>query len=98
MRDVSMKRVGMVLTLALMCLPVLSHAATLAELQAQVQALMAQIATLQAQTKTTAIAPQSGVASCLALSRNLSRGVRGTDVAQLQQFLIAQSLLAVFLY
>ena len=80
---------------ALLLTPAFSHAATIAELQAQVQTLLSQLAELQAQPRTAA-APRSGAAlsaSCPNLTRNLSRGSRGTDVAQLQQFLITQKLL-----
>ncbi len=88
-------------------LPYLASAATIAELQAQLTALMAQVAALQAQTNTvTAAAPVSSgatpPASCPSappaggwrITRNLSRGMKGSDVTQLQQFLISQNLLA----
>lgn len=74
-------------------LPVFSHAATLAELQTQLAALMQQLSVLQSH-QATVVAPQSGATiSCLNLTRNLSYGSRGSDVVQLQQFLISQNLL-----
>ncbi|MEK7628335.1 MAG: DUF4214 domain-containing protein [Patescibacteria group bacterium] len=94
MREVSMKKMGTALAFALLCLPTFSHAATLAELQTQVQALMARLTALQAQTTTSAAPPGGGAAPCPTLVRNLSRGMRGSDVTQLQQFLISQNLLA----
>lgn len=70
-----------------------AHAATVAELQAQPQVFVAQLSGSQSQTPTTG-APLSGAALCPNLARNLSRGSQGTDVMQLQQFLISLNLLA----
>jgi peptidoglycan hydrolase-like protein with peptidoglycan-binding domain len=83
------KLVILVVTFAFV-VPNFSAAATLAELQAQLQGLMAQIAALTAQQGTVA-APQSGAASCPNLYRTLFRGSLGNDVKQLQQFLINQN-------
>lgn len=55
-------------------------AATQAELQAQIQALLAQIASLQAQ-----VTPGSSVS--ITLNRDLAQGMTGEDVRQLQKFL-----------
>ncbi len=85
-------RLLILLVLASLVLPSFLSAATIAELQAQLQILMAQFTALQTQTQT-ATAPQGGAASCPNLVRNLFRGSRGSDVTQLQQFLISQKLL-----
>ena len=77
--------VGFSITLIL---PFLASAATVAELQAQLQALLAQVAALQTQVASTPTAT-----FCPSLTRNLSRGMKGSDVASLQQFLISQNLL-----
>lgn len=79
---------GVFLVALLMLFPIFASAATLAELQAQLQTLLAQVAALQAQQGNTATpSPASGgVASCPNLSRNLLFGSRGSDVIQLQQF------------
>lgn len=61
-----------------------AHAATQAELQAQIQALLAQIASLQAQIG------GSKTGSCSVFTRDLTLGVQGNEVTSLQQFLIAQ--------
>ncbi len=89
----SMRRSIVGLLVALVTVPLFADAATISELQAQLAALQQQVAVLRAQLPQTA-APQSGAASCPDLSRNLSRGSRGEDVRQLQQFLISQNLLA----
>ena len=81
--------IGFAFLTAALGFPIASHAATIEELLVQVRFLTAQIAALQAQQGTPA-APQSG-AACPNLSRNLSRGMRGADVTQLQQFLFSQS-------
>jgi len=84
----------------ILSVPLYSSAASIAELQAQIQTLMALIATLQAQT-TASLNPQSGSGEqprtalvCPNLTRTLSRGMKGTDVTQLQTFLISQNHLA----
>lgn len=93
-----LKRILVTSVTAGILFPAFVSAATIAEIQAQIQALMAQIATLQAQgVQGGVVAPQSGPAVssiCLNLARNLSRSSRGSDVAQLQQFLISQNLLS----
>lgn len=83
-------RIAFVGTILALVLPVVASAATLAELQAQLQSLLAKITTLQAQPK----AEVSSAASCPNLTRTLVRGMRGADVMQLQQFLVSQKLLA----
>ena len=97
-------RTVLTFAVAVLVLPVFASAApsstsgqaTLPELQAQLQTLMTQISALQSQS-TTPTAPSAGgaaSASCPNLLRNLSRGMKGSDVATLQQFLISQKLLA----
>lgn len=90
------KRLIILLVLTLLVLPSFSSAVTIAELQVQLQVLMAQLTALQSQTQTTTAPPAGGAASdsCPNLTRNLSRGSRDTDVTKLQQFLISQNLLA----
>lgn len=85
-----MKRIGTIFAVLFALAPLFSYAATLVELQAQLQVLMAQLSAMQSQTGTV---PQGGKA-CPNLTRNLSRGMRGNDVVQLQQFLITQKFLA----
>lgn len=68
------------------------QAATLTELQAQLKMVMAQLSALQSEANTTM--PHNGIVSCPNLNRNLARGMRGSDVMELQQFLITQKLLA----
>ena len=97
LRCSSMNRKSFIASLltVIMLSPVFVSAATIADLQAQIQALTMQIAALQAQQGApTGPAPGAGAAFCPNLSRNLSRGSRGADVMQLQQFLISQNLLA----
>lgn len=88
------KRLFASFLLLFLVVPGFSSAATVAELQAQLQVLMAQLSALQSR-QTTPVAPQSGatLSSCPNLTRNLSRGSRGDDVAQLQRFLTSQNLL-----
>ena len=62
-----------------------AHGATVAELQAQINALLAQITSLQAQLGS---AGGSTSVACT-FSRNLTVGVSGDDVKCLQQFLNA---------
>ena len=62
--------------------PRTASAATVAELQAQVQAILAQIAAMQGGT-----APG---ASCFGFSRSLTIGSRGDDVTALQNFLASK--------
>lgn len=89
---IGMKRLMALLAIGFL-FPSLSHATTIAEMQTQVQVLMAQLAALQSQT-TTSAAMQNGAATCPNLARNLTRGSRGSDVLSLQQFFISQNLLA----
>ena len=56
-----------------------ASAQTVAQLQAQIQALMAQISTLQ-----------GGVSVSATFTQNLTLGSRGTEVVALQQYLVAQ--------
>ncbi len=64
-----------------------TNAQIIAALQAQVQVLLAQLAALQSGN---AGAPSQ----CPNIARNLSRGSRGADVTELQQFLISVGMLA----
>ena len=82
----------------LLAAPFLSSAATVSDLQAQISSLLSQIQALRSQSS----APVSGTAtassaisSCPSLSRSLSIGSRGSDVAALQQFLSVQGYLSV---
>ncbi|MBI4133179.1 peptidoglycan-binding protein [Candidatus Uhrbacteria bacterium] len=90
-----------------MALPLTVSAATLAELQAEIQALLAELDALKAQLQQVqpsplledrepveGLSPPTIKSYCLTISRNLSRGSRGNDVKALQEFLIAQDLLA----
>lgn len=78
--------------LIILSLPLLTHAATLAQLQAQLASLLAQLAILQGSAMQ--IAPASTLAQCPSLSRNLARGLQGADVTALQTFLISRGHLA----
>jgi hypothetical protein len=102
-----MWRVVTAIVVGLALLPVVSSAITIEELTDQIAVLLAQVAELQqkvveasaneqAQTTTSSTAtPTASVASsCPAIVRTLSRGKRGDDVLQLQNFLIAQKFLA----
>ncbi len=83
---------------AILCfVPTSSSAITIAELQAQVQALISQITTVQSQIENTQkqtpvqVAPATYISSiCPTLSRSLEKGSRGDDVANLQGFLLEQ--------
>jgi len=69
----------------LLLTPLAASAATVAELQAQAQALLMQLTALQAQYSGTAGAATAG--ACPNLTRSLSRGISGNDVLRLQTFL-----------
>ncbi|MDO8514243.1 MAG: peptidoglycan-binding protein [bacterium] len=77
--------------LALLILPLSANAATAAELQAQAQALLAQVAALQAQLggnpNTNVVPTGNDSSSCPLIGRSLKNGVSGDDVLRLQQFL-----------
>jgi PKD repeat protein len=82
---------------ALLAAPLVSSAATLNDLQAQIQSLLSQI---QAQSGASASISGTAVASpvvppCVSLNRSLSIGAQGSDVTTLQQFLSAQGYLNV---
>lgn len=94
MRNVLKTQMSLALVLMFGFLPNPSRAATFAELQAQVQALLAQVAVIQTQIQTIHSTPQNnGGTSCPNFTRNISRGSRGSDIAQLQEFLVARKLL-----
>lgn len=63
------------------------HALTLSDLQSQLIALQAQLAARQGSISTPPL-------SCPSLTRTLSRGMKGTDVTALQNYLISQKLLS----
>lgn len=69
-------------TLAVMTMVVAAPASaqSIADLQAQIQVLLAQLAALQGQ-------PMGAPSSCFAFTRNLTVGSQGEDVRQLQTFL-----------
>lgn len=69
----------------LLLAPLAAGAATTAELQAQAQALLAQVAALQAQYSGNVSA--GAVGACPNLTRSLYRGISGNDVLRLQTFL-----------
>src|SRR3989344_5353416 len=71
--------------------PIAASAATTAELQAQAQALLAQVRALQAQYSGNAGTATAG--ACPNLTRSLSRGISGNDVLRLQTFLPRDPLL-----
>ena len=75
-------------TVVVLALPFLVSASTVADLQAQLKALQAQLTSLQqANAQSTASTPT--------ISRTLSKGMSGKDVTTLQNFLVAQGFLAV---
>lgn len=90
------------ITVGILCLlPAISAADTIADLQAQLQSLFAQIATLQGLLQPASTTPAAAPAplpiesiECPSIARNLAFGARGTDVSQLQRFLVAQQFLA----
>jgi len=63
-----------------------ASAATAAELQAQIQSLLAQIAALQSQLGTKTTPSQS----CSIFNRDLTLGVQSDEVTRLQNFLISK--------
>lgn len=73
------------------------YAQTTADLQAQIVLLMKQLTELQAKktAQSVSTAPSQSSTSCPALSRVLSRNMRGEDVRGLQNFLVANGLLTV---
>ena len=73
----------------LLLTPLAASAATVAELQAQANALLAQVAALQAQYSGNPVAATTG--ACPNLGRSLRRGISGDDVLRLQQFLARDS-------
>lgn len=94
-----MKNTFIAIIIGLVCVaPFATSALTAEEVQAKIQALLAQITTLTAQIK--ALQGQAVVPSvvpdfsnggkhriCTLLERNLSQGIRGDDVKELQSFL-----------
>ncbi len=73
------------LTMVAMIAPAATGAATIADLQTQINALMAQLATLQGPTTTTTTVPADCVG--VTFSRNLRVGSRGSDVKCFQVLL-----------
>ncbi len=82
--------------LAALISPLTVSAQSIAELQAQIASLIAQITALQqggvavppiGQSIAPISSPTSGAVSCPHISRTLKRGISGDDVARLQQFL-----------
>lgn len=63
--------------------PGVSHAASLIDLQQQLERLMVQIESMKQETNR----PLSATASCPKLGRSLQLGARGDDVRELQRFL-----------
>ncbi|MBI4093629.1 tail fiber domain-containing protein [Candidatus Kaiserbacteria bacterium] len=90
MRRISISSVLCVLALSL---PIATSALTVEDIRQQIAQLLAQIEALQqqiAQTPTTAANDGSATASaaCFRAYRNLFRGLRGSDVEELQRFLL----------
>jgi peptidoglycan hydrolase-like protein with peptidoglycan-binding domain len=82
----------------LLAAPLAASALTIADLQAQIQSILAQIQSLGGSSS--ASVSGSAVASpvmppCLSLSRSLSIGAQGSDVTSLQSFLSSQGYLSV---
>src|SRR3989344_164430 len=75
--------VGVALSFAVVAAP--AHAVTVAELQAQINALMAQLASLQG----------GNAGAAVTFSQNLTVGSRGSQVVALQQLLVAQGHLVM---
>jgi|GEM_PF-1157030 PKD repeat protein len=85
---------GAMLFASVVAVPLLSSADTMSDLQAEIQSLLSQINQLQPQTQTqvqsqiqTAPTTQSA-STCPQLYRSLSLGASGSDVANLQEFLL----------
>ena len=70
-------------------LPMTAYGATVAELQAQINALLAQIQTLQAQLSGPSTSSSGSVPASLLSSGNLTLGSKGAAVMDLQKFLNA---------
>ena len=91
------------LGIALLATPFITSAATLNDLQAQLQSVLSQIASFQVQgSASSAIGVNSGtsltgtvVSSCPSFVRSLSVGSTGSDVMALQQLLNADGFLNV---
>jgi len=86
------KKIGLsIFGLALLVAPAYVFADQIADLQAQVQALMAQIMALQGNAGSSYSAPSpassTNAGQCVPLPRNLQVGMSGGDVTELQQFL-----------
>jgi peptidoglycan hydrolase-like protein with peptidoglycan-binding domain len=96
-----LRSIGITLLVAgALALPVFASAQTVASLQQQLQALLAQLASLQQNTTAsssvaagTTNAPSQQPIICPALVRTLSVGSTGTDVANLQGFLAQNPLI-----
>lgn len=85
MRTVSRFAAGL-----LVALPFVAFAATVEELRAQAEALLARVQQMQAQLGGSSSAPAASAAnssSCPLIGRSLKRGATGEDVTRLQQFL-----------
>lgn len=72
-------------------LPMATHGQSVADLQAQISALLAQINALQSQLSTATSAPSGTVPASLLTSGDLTLGSKGAAVKDLQQFLNANS-------
>lgn len=75
------------LTLVAVIAPVSTSALTIEELQAQINALMAQLSMLQGQTTTPTGAGAPAVCAGITFTRNMTTGATGTDVKCLQAIL-----------
>src|ERR1700734_3739942 len=88
----------------LLAAPFVASAATINDLQSELNNLLSQIASLQIGASSSAtVSANSGSSlsgtvvssSCPAFTRSLSVGSRGSDVTALQQFLVSQEDLSV---
>ena len=103
MRDMRSVSFGILVGMAWFSVPFFAAADTASDLQARIQALIAQVATLQQELGSAGTLPASsaitrssvlaGPALC-SISRTLARGVRGSDVECLQGILIEKGFLA----
>lgn len=96
MNELKKSIIAAVAVIAIMA-PVAAGALSVADIQAQIQALVSRITTLQAQPASPASTIAGPIAKhrvCAALYRNLSHGSRGDDVMSLQEFLRAEGYLS----
>jgi peptidoglycan hydrolase-like protein with peptidoglycan-binding domain len=88
-------RIYAIVLVLLIIVPLAARAQTVADLQAKLDALLAQVASLQKlqQTLPASGASTAAAGMCPSLTRTLNRGMDGADVRDLQVFLKARGLL-----